>query len=56
MAPSLVPVQMDADEELETDAKNKTEEQNFQSFVQNHLTAQQNKRDKQQREQQEQKS
>ncbi|XP_017872288.1 PREDICTED: GPN-loop GTPase 1 [Drosophila arizonae] len=52
MAPSLVPVQMDADEELETDAKSKAEEQNFQSFVQSHLTAQQNKRDKQQRDQQ----
>lgn len=57
MAPSLVPVQMDADtEESEADAKNTTEEQNFQSFVQDHLTAQQNKRDKQQRAQQEQKS
>ncbi|EDW58107.1 GPN-loop GTPase 1 [Drosophila virilis] len=57
MAPSLVPVQMDADtEESEADAKNTTEEQNFQSFVQDHLTAQQNKRDKQQRSQQEQKS
>ncbi|TDG41462.1 hypothetical protein AWZ03_012119 [Drosophila navojoa] len=52
MAPSLVPVQTDADEELETDAKSKAEEQNFQSFVQSHLTAQQNKRDKQQRDQQ----
>lgn len=43
---------MDADEELETDSKIKAEEQNFQSFVQSHLTAQQNKRDKQQRDQQ----
>ncbi|ALC48153.1 CG3704 [Drosophila busckii] len=52
MAPSLVPQQMNADEtELELDSKGKVEEQNFQSFVQTHMSAQQSKRDKQQRNQ-----
>jgi len=38
-------------EEMEEDAKGTAEEQNFHSFVQNHLTAQQSKRDKLQQEQ-----
>ncbi|XP_060661711.1 GPN-loop GTPase 1 [Drosophila nasuta] len=53
MAPSLVPQQLDAaEQEMETDAKGDLEDQNFQSFVQNHMTAQQSKRDKQQQQEQ----
>ncbi|KAL7743577.1 hypothetical protein ACLKA6_013382 [Drosophila palustris] len=51
MAPSLVPQQIDEEREMETDAKGELEEQNFHSFIQNHMTAQQGKRDKQQQEQ-----
>ncbi|KAI8034499.1 GPN-loop GTPase 1 [Drosophila gunungcola] len=51
MAPGLVPQSADGDDEqedMEEDAKGTAEDQNFHSFVQNHLTVQQNKRDKQQ--------
>eukprot|EP00099_Drosophila_melanogaster_P016245 NP_569872.1 uncharacterized protein Dmel_CG3704 [Drosophila melanogaster] len=53
MAPSLVPesAEIEDEEEMEEDAKGTAEEQNFHSFVQNHLTAQQSKRDKLQQEQ-----
>ncbi|EDW43762.1 GPN-loop GTPase 1 [Drosophila sechellia] len=53
MAPSLVPqsVENEDEEEMEEDAKGTAEDQNFHSFVQNHLTAQQSKRDKLQQEQ-----
>ncbi|KAH8387455.1 hypothetical protein KR093_007175, partial [Drosophila rubida] len=48
MAPSLVPQQHVVEEDMETDIKGDLEEQNFQSFVQNHMTVQQSKREKQQ--------
>ncbi|EDX16805.1 GD16449 [Drosophila simulans] len=53
MAPSLVPqsAENEDEEEMEEDAKGTAEDQNFHSFVQNHLTAQQSKRDKLQLEQ-----
>ncbi|XP_017006620.2 GPN-loop GTPase 1 [Drosophila takahashii] len=48
MAPGLVPQtdEQEEQEEMEEDGKGTMEEQNFSSFVQNHLTAQQSKRDK----------
>ncbi|XP_022231661.2 GPN-loop GTPase 1 [Drosophila obscura] len=49
MAPGLVPQQLDSEEleeDMEIDAKGSTEEQNFQTFVQSHLTAQKSKRNK----------
>ncbi|BFF95750.1 GPN-loop GTPase 1 [Drosophila madeirensis] len=49
MAPGLVPQQVDSEEQeddTETDGKANAEEQNFQTFVQSHLTAQQSKRNK----------
>ncbi|EDV45418.1 GPN-loop GTPase 1 [Drosophila erecta] len=52
MAPGLVPQLAENEEEdMEEDAKGTAEDQNFHSFVQNHLTAQQSKRDKLQQEQ-----
>ncbi|KAH8366510.1 hypothetical protein KR084_000093 [Drosophila pseudotakahashii] len=54
MAPGLVPqsAENDEQEDMEEDGKGTMEEQNFSSFVQNHLTAQQSKRDKRQLEEQ----
>ncbi|KAH8246069.1 GPN-loop GTPase 1 [Drosophila bipectinata] len=47
MAPGLVPQEAeDETEDMELDPKEPMEDQNFQSFVQNHLSAQQTKRDK----------
>ncbi|KAH8345179.1 hypothetical protein KR059_007852 [Drosophila kikkawai] len=48
MAPGLVPQSNEEEEveDMEEDAKGSAEDQNFQSFVQSHLTAQQSKRDK----------
>lgn len=51
MAPSLVPQQMEPEQETEVDAKSELEEQNFHSFVQQHMTVQQGKRDRQQQQQ-----
>ncbi|EDX00843.1 GPN-loop GTPase 1 [Drosophila yakuba] len=53
MAPGLVPqaAENEEEEDMEEDAKGTAEDQNFHSFVQNHLTAQQSKRDKLQQEQ-----
>ncbi|XP_043657730.1 GPN-loop GTPase 1 [Drosophila teissieri] len=53
MAPGLVPqsAEHEEEEDMEEDAKGTAEDQNFHSFVQNHLTAQQSKRDKLQQEQ-----
>ncbi|SPP79577.1 GPN-loop GTPase 1 [Drosophila guanche] len=55
MAPGLVPQQMDSEEledDTETDGKGNAEEQNFHTFVQSHLTAQESKRNKFMQEQQ----
>lgn len=48
MAPGLVPIAAEDNEteEMELDPKEPMEDQNFQSFVQSHLTAQKTKRDK----------
>ncbi|XP_044317054.1 GPN-loop GTPase 1-like [Drosophila rhopaloa] len=52
MAPGLVPQSAEDDEnDMEEDAKGTMEDQNFHSFVQNHLDAQQSKRDKLQQKQ-----
>ncbi|XP_017054940.1 GPN-loop GTPase 1 [Drosophila ficusphila] len=48
MAPGLVPqtAENEQEEDIEEDPKGTMEDQNFQSFVQNHLNIQQSKRDK----------
>ncbi|XP_016937104.1 GPN-loop GTPase 1 [Drosophila suzukii] len=53
MAPGLVPqsAENDKEEDMEEDPKGTMEDQDFHSFVLNHLTAQQSKRDKLQLEQ-----
>ncbi|XP_037723753.1 GPN-loop GTPase 1 [Drosophila subpulchrella] len=53
MAPGLVPqsAENDREEDMEEDPKGTMEDQDFHSFVLNHLTAQQSKRDKMQLEQ-----